>query len=198
MNKEQFLAAIRAQINCLPREDVEKSLDYYREMIDDRVEDGLTEEQAVDAMGPVDEIAAQILMDTPLPKLVRAKVRPERALRAWEIVLLAVGSPVWVPLALTALCIFGAVYLVLWSLVVTLYATDLSFAAGGVVGIVSSVFLVCTGFPVQALLFLGAGFVCAGLAIALFLGCNRAAVGAVRLGKAIVLWVKSLFVGRRK
>lgn len=198
MNKEQFLAAIRAQINCLPREDVEKSLDYYREMIDDRVEDGLTEEEAVDAMGPVDEIAAQVLMDTPLPKLVRAKVRPERALHTWEIVLLAVGSPVWAPLALAALCIFGAVYLVLWSLVATLYAVDLSFAAGGVTGVVSSVFLVCTGFPVQALLFLGAGLVCAGLAIALFLGSNRAAVGAVRLGKVIVLWVKSLFVGRRK
>ena len=198
MNKEQFLAAIRAQINCLPREDVEKSLDYYREMLDDRMEDGLTEEEAVAAMGPVDEIAAQILLDTPLPRLVRATVTPDRALRAWEIVLLAVGSPVWVPLALAALCVFGAVYLVLWSLVACLYAVDLSFAAGGVGGVVSSVFLVCTGFPVQALLFLGAGLLCAGLAIALFLGSNRAAAGAARLGKAIVLWVKSLFVGRRK
>lgn len=197
MSKEQFLAEIRGKLTGLPQADVERSLDYYREMIDDRVEDGLTEEQAVEAMGPAEEIAAQILMDAPLPKLVKAKVKPERALRAWEIVLLAVGSPIWASLLLAALCVFGAMYLVLWALVACLYAVDLSFAAGGVCGVGSSVFLVCTGFPVQALLFLGIGFVCAGLAIALFLGCNRTALGAARLGKAIVLWVKSWFVRRK-
>lgn len=197
MNKEQFLTAIRERLNGLPQEDAERSLDFYAEMIDDRVEDGLTEEQAVEAMGPAEEIAAQILTDTPLPRLVKAKVKPARALRAWEIVLLAAGSPVWASLLLAALCVFGAMYLVLWALVAALYAVDLSFAAGAVCGVGSSVFLVCTGFPVQALLFLGVGFVCAGLAIALFLGCNRTALGAARLGKAMVLWVKSRFVRRK-
>lgn len=198
MNKEQFLAAIRERLSALPRDDVEKSLDYYGEMIDDRVEDGLSEEQAVEAMGTVDEIAAQILMDTPLPKLVKAKVKPERALRAWEIVLLAVGSPVWVPLTLAAVILFAAMYIVLWSLVVCLYAVDLSFAAAGVSGIAGGVIRVCMGNPVQALCLVGAGLVCAGLAVFLFLLSNRAAVGSVKLGKIMLLWVKSWFVRRGK
>lgn len=198
MDKEQFLAAIREQIRVLPQEDVERWLDYYAEMIDDRVEDGLSEEQAVAAMGTVDEIVSQILMDTPLPKLVKAKVKPERSLRAWEIVLLVVGSPVWVPLALTALILFAALYIVLWSLVVCLYAVDLSFAAGGVAGIAGSVIWACLGNPVQALCLLGAGLICAGLAVFLFLLSNQAAVGSVKLGKIMLLWVKSWFVGRGK
>lgn len=51
MNKEQFLAAVRERLSALPRDDVEQSLDYYGEMIDDRVEDGMSEEQAVEAWG---------------------------------------------------------------------------------------------------------------------------------------------------
>ncbi len=198
MNKEQFLAAVRERLSALPRDDVEQSLDYYGEMIDDRVEDGLSEEQAVEAMGTVEEIVSQILTDTPLPKLVKAKVKPERSLRTWKIVLLVAGSPVWVPLALTAVILFAAMYIVIWSLVICLYAVDLSFAAGGVSGIAGSVIWLCMGNSVQALCLLGAGLVCAGLAVFLFLLSNRAAAGSVKLGKIILLWVKSWFVRKGK
>ena len=156
MNKQQFLAAIGEQIRSLPQTDVEKSLDYYREMIDDRMEDGLSEEEAVAALGSPEEIAAQILMETPLPKLVKAKLKPSRALRAWEIVLLVLGSPVWLPLLLAAGIIVLAVYIVLWAVIVVLYAADLSFAAATVGGIAGFFLLLYGGYPVQAVLFLGA------------------------------------------
>lgn len=198
MNKEQFLGAIGARLEALPRDDVEKSLDYYAEMIDDRMEDGLTEEQAVEAMGTVEEIVSQILMDTPLPRLIRARVTPRRCLQAWEIALIAVGSPVWAPLALTAAILFAALYVVLWSLVACLYAVDLSFAAAAVAGVGGGVIRMCMADPVQALCLLGAGLVCAGLAICLFLLSNRAAVGSAKLGRLMLLWVKSWFVGRGK
>ena len=48
MNKQQFLAALRARITGLPKADLERTLQYYREMIDDRVEEGVPEEEAVD------------------------------------------------------------------------------------------------------------------------------------------------------
>jgi uncharacterized membrane protein len=178
--------------------DVERSLEYYGEMLDDRMEDGMTEEQAVAAFGPVDEIAAQILLDTPLPKLVKAKVKPRRALRVWEIVLLVLGSPIWLPLLLAAAVVLLSVYIVLWALVVTLYAVVLSFGAGALGGAASLVFFAAQGHPVQGAFLLGCGLVCAGFAIALFLVSNRAAVGAAKLGRALLRWIKSWFVGRRK
>ena len=71
MNKRQFLAALQEQLNGLPQGDIEKSLDYYKEMLEDRIEEGMAEEDAVNAMGPLEEIVSQILMETSLPKLVK-------------------------------------------------------------------------------------------------------------------------------
>ena len=48
MNKQDFLAALRGLLNDLPAEDIRRSLDFYAEMIDDHMEDGMTEEDTVD------------------------------------------------------------------------------------------------------------------------------------------------------
>ena len=64
MNKYEFLAELRKRLGSLPNEDIDRSLDYYREMVEDRMEDGLTEEQAVDALGSIDDIVAQIFADS--------------------------------------------------------------------------------------------------------------------------------------
>ena len=65
MNKQEFLKTLWNRLSELPNEDVERSLDYYAEMIDDRVESGMTEDEAVEAIGGVEEAAAQILADVP-------------------------------------------------------------------------------------------------------------------------------------
>lgn len=61
LNKEQFLAALRARITGLPKDDLERTLQYYREMIDDRIEDGMTEFEAVADVGDPAELAEAIL-----------------------------------------------------------------------------------------------------------------------------------------
>ena len=43
MNKQEYLEAIRSRISAMPADDVNRFMDYYSEMIDDRVEDGLSE-----------------------------------------------------------------------------------------------------------------------------------------------------------
>ena len=96
MNKQDFLLRLRAGISGLPQEDIEERAAFYNEMIDDRMEEGLSEEEAVAEIGPVDEIVQQIIADTPLTKIVKENVKPKRKLKTWEIVLLAVGSPIGV------------------------------------------------------------------------------------------------------
>ena len=46
MNKREFLASLRNGLYGLPQDDIEERLGFYAEMIDDRMEEGLTEEQA--------------------------------------------------------------------------------------------------------------------------------------------------------
>lgn len=95
MNKQEFLGKLRSGLSGLPQGDVEERLTFYSEMIDDRMEEGISEEEAVCEIGSVDEIVSQIIADIPFTKLVREKIKPNRTLRPWEIVLLVLGSPVW-------------------------------------------------------------------------------------------------------
>ena len=75
MTKVEFLAELRAALAGLPEADIEKSLDFYSEMIDDRVEDGLPEEEAVAALGSIEDIKTQILKDIPITKIIKEKVK---------------------------------------------------------------------------------------------------------------------------
>ena len=89
MTKQEFLAAVGSRLNGLAQEDIKKSLAFYGELIDDHMEEGLREEEAVATLGSVEDVASAILLDMPLPKLVKARMKPSHSLRAWEIVLLA-------------------------------------------------------------------------------------------------------------
>ena len=61
MTREQFLNELKAALSAMETEEKEAVLAYYAEMIDDRIEAGMSEEAAVMAMEPVREIAARVL-----------------------------------------------------------------------------------------------------------------------------------------
>ena len=98
------------------------------------------------------------------------------------------------PLLLAVILIVLSLYLVLWSIIVSLYAIDFSFAAAGIGGILGAFFMIFTGFPTQALFFFGTGLVCAGLAVLLFWGFYQITRQILRLSKKIMIWVKSWFI----
>ncbi len=116
MTKSEFLAALENGLAALPREDREKSLDYYSEMIDDRIEEGMSEQEAVEAVGSAEELAAGIVAEAVPPEAEAAQepaqtAEPEqrRGLGAWTIALLILGSPVWLPLLLAGAIVVAAV-----------------------------------------------------------------------------------------
>ena len=60
MKKAEFLALLRERLADFSNEDAEKSAAFYSEMIDDRMEEGMTEEEAVAALGSLDDIVRSI------------------------------------------------------------------------------------------------------------------------------------------
>lgn len=196
MNKAEFLAEIRRKIQGLPQSDIEKFLDYYAEMIDDYTEDGHTEEEAIRELGSVEQIVEQILKETPLPRLVQEKVRPTRALRAGEIILLLLGSPLWVPMVLAVLALFFGAYVLLWAAVAVLYAIDLSAFACGAAGVFSILPFALSGNLLQGIFLLGAGLIGIGVGLLFLFVCNKVAVLILRSSKWLLLRVKHAFVGK--
>ena len=196
MNKNEFLTTLRERLNGLPEEDIIKSMDFYGEMIDDRVEDGMSEEEAVAALGSIEEILSQILSEVSLPKLVKEKVKPKRALKVWEIVLLILGAPLWIPILATILLTVLAIYLSVWSVIISLYAVDLSVAICGLAFVGVAVALLFDGQFVPGGVVFGAGLVCMGLAILLLFAFNMVTKGILWVSKKVLIGIKSLFIGK--
>ena len=97
MDKQEFISKLRAKLFGLPQKELEERLSFYSEMIDDRIEEGLSEETAVKELGAVYEGEWQIIAEIPLSKLVKERIKPKRALNVWDV-LLAIGSPIWLSL----------------------------------------------------------------------------------------------------
>lgn len=61
MNKAQFNQDLRKRLSVLPNFEIEKSISYFNEMIEDRMEEGVTEEEAVAKLGDIRFLAEKIL-----------------------------------------------------------------------------------------------------------------------------------------
>lgn len=198
MSKQEFLVQLRKGLSGLPKDDVEERLAFYSEMIDDRMEEGSTEEEVVSEVGNVDEIVSQIIEDMPLVKLVKEKAKPKRMLRAWEIVLLILGSPLWLSLLLAVVAVIFSIYLVLWSVIISLWSVFGSILGCGFGGIVAGIGFAVSGNGFTGVVLIGAGMVCIGLAVFLFYGCKAATKGILLLTKKIALGIKNCFINKEE
>ena len=194
MTKIEFLHELGAALLGLPQEDIERWLEYYTEMLEDRIEDGMSEKEAVTSLGDPAKIVKEILAQTPFAKLIKNKIRPKRKLQVWEIVLICVGSPLWVSLAVAVAAIFFSVFVALWACIVSLWAVELSLAVCGLAGILGTFLFVGGGSTHQGFLLLGGGLFCAGLAYFGFFLCKCLTKLFLKLCALFLLFVKSLFV----
>lgn len=191
MMKSEFLTELRERLTGLSEADLNRSLDYYAEMIDDRMEEGVSEGEAVSAVGTPAEIANEILGEMPLVKLVKALVKPKRRMTAWENVLLILGSPLWILLLLTAFAVVLTLYIVIWTAIFCLWTVE---AAIGAAALGLSVILVKSfveGNLWAGFHMIGEALLLAGLAIFGFYGC-------LYLSKRLCLLSKKLFVGVKR
>ena len=198
MNKQEFLDRLRKGLAGLPKEDTEERLTFYAEMIDDRMEEGCSEEQAVSAVGAIDDIVAQIVAETPFTRIVKERIKPKRRLRTAEIVLLVLGSPIWLSLLLAAAVVVLSVYIVLWSVIVSLWAVFASLIGCAVGGVAGGIVFACTGHALTGVAVIGAGLACAGLSVFMCFGCRAATKGTVKLTALFARWIKTLMLGKEE
>ncbi len=197
MNRQEYLDEIKEKLLGLSEEDIDKALEFYMEALDDRIDDGLTEEQAINAVGTADEVAEQILMDTPLPKLVSATVKPKRDMKAWEIVLLILGAPLWIPLLIALFSIAFSVVCVIFSLILVVIAVVFSFIAGGLAALIAGLVGIIAGDGIIALAKFGAALILIGLGALLFLPCKSLVLWLIELCGRFFKWIKKQFVKRK-
>lgn len=122
--------------------------------------------------------------------LINKNENNNRKLEVWEIVLLILGSPIWLSLLIGVLAIILSIYIVLWSVVISLWAVFVSILCSGFACIGVGIGFANSSEFVSGFFMIGSAFVLAGLSIFLFFGCRLITNGLLILTKNIVLWLK--------
>lgn len=198
MTKQEFLMELRTGLSGLPQKDIEERLTFYSEMIEDRIEDGLSEEQAVLAVGTAKEIIAQTVAEIPLAKIAKERIKSNRRFKAWEIVLLALGSPIWLSLGIALVAVILSVYVSLWSVIISLWAAFVSLVASSFGGVMAGILFSIKDNLLTGIAVCGASIVCLGFSIFMFYGCKAASKGILILTKKIAILIKNCFIKKEE
>lgn len=188
MTKKEFIVKLRKALRGMPKEEREERLTFYEEMIDDRVEEGLTEEDAVAAVGTVDKVASQIMAEAATVK----KPKEKKKRTGWSIALLILGSPVWFVLLIAGFAVVFSIYVCFWAVAISLWAVFAACIVAVPCGMIVSIILICQGSAAMGFAMVGATCVFASLAILLFFACKALSKGVC------VMTIKVLFPYKRK
>ena len=125
---------------------------------------------------------------------MKEKIKSRRRLGTWEIVLLAVGSPVWFSLLVSVAAVVFSVYVAFWAVIISLWAAWFSVAVSAVGGMAVGLVYTVVGYTPTGVALCGVSAVCIGLSVFFFFGCKEATKGILLFTKRLALWIKVRFV----
>lgn len=134
MTKKEYLDNLLVNLTENNVPNIDAMVEFYSELIDDRIEDGMTEEEAVAAMDDVDTVVGEAVVEKPITTLVKDKIKKnhdeakKKGHGALWTTLVILGFPVWFPVLFTFFTLIFTLFIVLWAVVVTLYAVNFSLA----------------------------------------------------------------------
>lgn len=194
MNKLEFKNILNKKLSSFPKKEVDERINFYLEIIDEYIEDGMSEEEAIKMIASTDEIVNEIVSDIPLVKIATEKIKIKRKLSGLEITLLIVGFPIWFSLLAAFIAFVIALYASLWSVVVSMWACFASLAATSVASVLLAIFYFITGQTSLAFGLISSMFVLLGLSILFYLLCKLLTKYTIIFAKKIVFSIKMLFI----
>ena len=198
MKKEEYLEGLRTALRAakLPSSAIAEGVEFYTEAIDDRMEEGASEEEAVARMGSLEDARAAVSAE--VPPVPRRIARLSTGSHALDIALAVIACPVWIPFALACIGILASVYLALWLVVAAVWMLLTVAFLTGAVGVFAAFWGVASGAPAMGLLGLGIGLAASGIALLAVPLAAWATSALVKLAERFGRWVAGLFMRGRK
>ena len=206
MTKEHFLNELQNRLSFLPSSEVAPFISYYREMIEDRMEEGMSERDAVAGLGDIGRIVEVIQYEMPVTSLVvssvkektnEAKAKAESRWPAWGkglvIALLILGAPLWLSLLVAAGGVLAGLLAAVVGVIVAVVAVVVALAVASIAAIVGGCLVLFKEIGTGVAL-IGAGLIGCGLTILAYLLAVIVIKGVIQLTKLIFRWIKGLFV----
>lgn len=150
MTKEKFLAKLRTQLKKYGIANSDQYISYYSEFLDDLMEDGYSEKEAINKIGSPNKVILSILSDENV-QIPQAKSKVKSAL-------LLLGIPVWGP-------IIAAGYIILLALVFAVMICGIASSLSGIWLLLGSLVVLFKTGILNFLFQLGTAFILGGLGI---------------------------------
>lgn len=195
ITKKEFLALLKNALIGLSPQEISESINFYNEMISDRMEDGLSEEEAVAEIGSVSKIAAQIKAEKSSHVIEKPAAPKTKKRSATSLTLIILGSPIWISLLAALFAVIVSVFVTVlsvgaaliitaivlaivtvvlsWTLWIVISALEISLLAVAVSGLVCFVPYALTDRLIHGTFILGASLVCSGLSVLAFPLCRK-------------------------
>lgn len=182
MVRKEFNKRLRKSLKGLNKQERQEVIDYYNEMIDDSIESGKTEEQAIEELGSPEDLAKKILSENyPVEPISADKgvgKKKKSGLKPLWILLIIIGSPLWLSIAVVAFGVALGLLVCALVLAVSLIAFCGGSVGGGIAMAIYGLILLFIEF--------GYGLACAGGGICLFALGALAAIGLFKLCKYLL------------
>ncbi|MEG0366137.1 MAG: DUF1700 domain-containing protein [Coprobacillus sp.] len=136
MTKYEFVEKLKKELKNESYETVCQAITYYEEMIDDLVEDGIEENEAVSKLGSMKEILANINGQD----VVEIK-KMKKSTSLTVSVLLILGFPLWGSLVAAAALLILSFIIVIWCVPFTTITLGIAGCIGFIIGLIGSFIL---------------------------------------------------------
>lgn len=182
MNKKELMRTLGRKLRGLSGAEKRDRLAFYGEMLDDRIEEGMSEAEA-----------AESILRSALEEFPGEELPAKRRMSGLTIALLVLGSPIWIALGAAFFAVLISLFAALWAVVISIFAVGIALMIGGLGGIALGAVHLFRGRAGTGLAFIGAGLLCAGLGILVTIAAVYACIGAAKLTAKTARWVGSLF-----
>ncbi len=173
MKRDEFLSELNKRLNHIPELEKTKVIDYYKECIDDKIEDGIPEDVAIKSFGNLDNIVNNIEYELPIALVVKDKFQKKTSKNSKTkniiiTILLILGFPIWGSLLLAGASVVLSIYFTAWIVIIFLLGIYLVCAIGGFSEIIFGMISIFTFSPLVGIAYIGAGLVISGIVICLY------------------------------
>ena len=191
INRKKIFNELNSLLKQLPKKERNKTITYYNELINDYIEDGLSEKEAILKLGDIKSIANEILLDN------EKNLNNSTSLRTniWIIVLLVLGFPICGSLLLVGAILVIVFYIVLYCPILVLAFFTLTLLGTSIVCVVATPFVIMENLA-YSLFQLGVGISLLGLAI--IFAFLAAIVTKYIIKASIFIWKKILALFKKR
>ena len=129
MNKKEFIDKLTEKLSNLKLSEREEAISYYSEMIDDFIENGKSEKEAVKELGGINDIVNKIIENQ---ESISKSENNQKERNISHIILLIIASPFIFIFFIIIMCLFISIY----SLIFGVYCTAIALLLANIIVII--------------------------------------------------------------